>query len=303
MAMAWNPFRHFWLKIAAIGLGTVLWITVSGQQVERSVVVQLQFRNVPVALEITGDTPHTIDVRLRGASGQFSQLAPSDVVATIDLTDARPGVRVFPLTADHISVPLGIEVKSVDPATISLNLEKSASTAVMVNPTIDGDPAPGYEVDEIISDPKTVVVVGPESRIKAVPSAVTERISIEGATRTVTETVSMGASDSAVRLSHPQSARVTIKIVSAPPTRFSGRPITFLNLMPGRTATADPPTVTVSVRARPDQLSVLRDHDLAPYVDLAGLGPGHYTLPVHVDAHGEYVIGAVEPSPVSVRIR
>src|SRR5947209_5212720 len=123
--MTWNPFRHFWLKIAALGLGTLLWITISGQQVERSVVVQLQFRNVPASLEITGDTPHTIDVRLRGASGQFSQLAPSDVVATVDLMAARPGVRVFPLTADHVSVPLGIEVKSVDPATISLNLEKS----------------------------------------------------------------------------------------------------------------------------------------------------------------------------------
>ena len=41
------------------------------------------------------------------SSGQFSQLSPSDVVATVDLTNARAGLRVFPLTADHVSVPLG----------------------------------------------------------------------------------------------------------------------------------------------------------------------------------------------------
>ena len=162
--MAWNPFRHFWLKFAALGLGTLLWITISGQQVERSIVVQLQFRNIPASLEMTGDTPHTIDVRLRGASGQFSQLAPSDVVATVDLTDTKPGPRIFPLTVDHVSVPLGIEVKSVEPATIRLNLERSSSVEVAVSPTIDGDPAPGYEIGEIVSDPKTVWVVGPESR-------------------------------------------------------------------------------------------------------------------------------------------
>src|SRR4249920_1087564 len=176
--MTWHPFRHFWLKVAALVLGTLLWITISGQQVERSIVVQLQFRNVPVSLEITGDAPHTVDVRLRGASGQFSQLTPSDVVATLDLTNARPGPRVSPLTADHISVPLGIEVKSVDPATISLILENSRQAEVPVNPTVDGNPAPGYEVGEIVSEPKTVTVVGPESRIRNVLAAVTERISI-----------------------------------------------------------------------------------------------------------------------------
>jgi len=301
--MAWNPFRHFWLKFAALGLGTLLWITISGQQVERSIVVQLQFRNIPASLELTGDPPHTIDVRLRGASGQFSQLAPSDVVATVDLTDTKPGPRIFPLTVDHVSVPLGIEVMSVEPATIRLNLERSSSVEVAVSPTIDGDPAPGYEIGEVVSDPKTVWVVGPESRLNEKTAAVTERISVEGATGTITDIVSMGASDSSVRLREPRPAKVTIKIVPAEPTRFSGRPISFRNLMPGRTATTDPATVTVSVRARRDLLSSLRDEALAPYVDLGGLAPGRYNLPVHVDARGEYVVGAIDPSLVSVRIR
>ena len=120
--MAWNPFRHFWLKIAALGLGVLLWITVSGQQVERSVLVQLQFRNVPASLEIVGSPPRNVDVQVSGASGLISRLEPTEIVATLDLTDAHAGVRVLPLTADHISVPLGVEVKSVDPSEISLTL-------------------------------------------------------------------------------------------------------------------------------------------------------------------------------------
>lgn len=217
--MTWRPFRNSGLKIAALGLGTLLWMTVSGQQVERSAVVQLQFRNVPAALELTGDTPPTVNVRLRGASGQISALEPGQVVATLDLTDARPGPRVFPLTPDHINVPLGVEVKSVEPATVSVTLEESRTAEVPVKPSIEGEPAPGYEVAEIVCDPKTVGVIGPESHVKDLPPAITERISIQGAKATVTETVGMGVSDSAVRLREPRSAKVTIRIV---PSKIKG---------------------------------------------------------------------------------
>lgn len=301
--MAWNPFRNLGLKAAALGLGFLLWVTVSGQEVERSVLVQLQFRNVPTSLEITGDPPRAVDVRLRGASGQISQLEAALVVATVDLTGARPGVRVFPLTGEHISVPLGIEVKSVDPATVSLTLEKSATADAVVKATIDGEPAPGFEVGEVTWDPKVVAVVGPESRLKAKPSAVTERISIEGATASVTETVGMGVTDPAVRLREPKSAHVTIKIVPSPVVHFAGRPVIFRNLPGGRQVTAEPATVTVTVRGAHDVLSALKDFEIEPYVELARQGPGRYNLQVRVDPRGDYVISTIEPATIAVRIK
>jgi YbbR domain-containing protein len=301
--MAFRPFRNIGLKIAALALGVVLWFTVSGQQVERNVLVQLQFRNVPVSLEITGDTPRTVDVRVRGAAGLISPLEPYQVVATIDLTDARPGVRVFPLTAEHISVPLGVEVKSVDPTAISLTLEKSAMALVQVKPTVDGVPAPGYDQGEVTWEPRTVEVVGPESRLKDHPTAITERISIEGATATLIETVSMGVTDPSVRLQQPQSARVTIKIVPAPVARFPAQPIVFHNLPPGRQVAAEPSAVAVTVRGGHDAISAIKDRQLEPYVDVGHLGPGRYNLPVHVDPHGAYIVNAIEPATVTVRIQ
>jgi len=303
--MAWHPFRNPGLKIAALGLGTLLWITVSGQQVERSTVVQLQFRNVPSNLELTGDTPPTVNVRLRGASGQISALEPGQVVATIDLTDAKQGPRVFPLTADHISVPLGIEVKSVEPATVSVVLEPSKTTQVVVKPATDGDPAAGFDVLEVSAEPRTVTVVGPASRLvdHSNLSAITERISIEGAKTTVTETVSVAVSDPSVRLLDPRPVRVTIRIGPAPPTQFSNQRIVFRNLAAGRQAVADPPVVNVTVRGRREALASLPDHALAPYIDVSGRGPGRYSLPVHLESTDDYVVANLEPSTVTVRIR
>jgi YbbR domain-containing protein len=210
--MAWYPFRNPGLKAAALGLGTLLWMTISGQQVERSVLVQLQFRNVPDNLEITGDPPRTVDVRVSGAAGLISRLEPTEIVATIDVTGTRPGPRVFPLTVNEITVPLGVEVKSVDPPTISLTLEVAKTDTALVQPTIDGQPAAGYEIESVEVVPRTVVIVGPESHLKQHQTAQTESISIDGATATVTDTVSMAVRDPAVRLRDPQPAKVTIRI-------------------------------------------------------------------------------------------
>lgn len=301
--MAGRLFRNIGLKLAALGLGVLLWVTISGQQVERNVLVQLQFRNIPASLELTGDTPRTVDVRVRGAAGLISALEPYQVVATIDLTDTRPGFRVFPLTNEQISVPLGVEVKGVDPSTISLTLEKTATAKVPVKPTIDGEAAAGYVRGEVTWQPQSVNVVGPESRLKDLPAAMTERISIEGATSTVVETVSLGLTDPQVRLQQIQSARVTIKIVPAPTARFSNLPVSFRHVPAGRHAAAQPSTVSVTVRGPLVALKPSSEPHLQPYVDLSGLRPGRYNLRVQVDPPDGLVITAVAPATVAIRLR
>ncbi len=298
--MAWHPFRNIGLKLSALGLAVLLWVTISGQQVERNVLVQLQFRNIPAALELTGDTPRTVDVRVRGAAGLIGALEAYQVVATIDLTNARPGLRVLPLTNEQITVPLGVEVKSVDPSTISLVLERSATARVQIKPTIDGEPAAGYAIAEITCQPSIVDVVGPESHLKDLPAAVTERISIEGATATVIESVGLGLTDPSVRLQQAQSARVTIKIVPAPLTQWPGLTIEFRHLPAGRRATVEPASVSVSVRGAAPAGG---DRPVTAYVDLTGLRPGQYRLQVRVDADEGYALAGIDPPTVRVRIQ
>jgi YbbR domain-containing protein len=302
--MAWRPFRNIGLQLAALGLAVLLWMTISGQQVERNVLVQLQFRNMPASLELIGDTPRTVDVRLSGATGLISALEPYQVVATVDLTDARAGARVFPITTEQITVPLGVEVKAVAPATISLSLERGSSAQVPVKPTIDGEPAAGYEMGEVTWQPQTVEVLGPESHLKEAPSVVTERISIEGATSDVTDTVGIGPTDPMLRLRQGQSARVTIKINPGPVARFTNRPVAFLRLAPRLRATAQPAAVAVSIRASGRVLTAITEPLLRPYVDVQGLGAGQYNLPVRLDPQGgAYVVTGFEPATVAVRIR
>ncbi len=214
--MAYNPFRNFGLKVLALLVAAGLWFVVAGEHVvERSMRVPLEFRNIPSGMEIVGDPPATVDVRLRGSSGLLSKLQPGEVVVTLDLHAARKGMRLFHLQPDEVERPYGVSVTQVQPPTLSLDLQQTASRTVRVTPALDGDPAPGYVVRSVRAVPAEVEVIGPEEYLRQTGEATTEPVNIEGARATVRDTVNIGVARTTVRLRTPQSAEVVVEIAPA----------------------------------------------------------------------------------------
>jgi YbbR domain-containing protein len=303
--MAYHPFRHLGLKILAIALATLLWLTVAGEHVvERGMRVGLEFRNKPAELEIVGDPPTSVDVRLRGSSALLSRLDPGEVVAVIDLAGARAGSRLFHIRHSEVRAPYGVDVTQVVPATLSLELEKSGRRVVPVVPATDGEPAPGFVVGRITADPATVEVVGPESRLKQLSDATTEPVSIGGADGRVRDVVTVGVADAAVRLSQPQSATVLVDIVPAPVEReFAGVPVRYRNLGARLVARVAPSTATVRVRGSRTALQALGADTIDAFVDLYGLGPGRYNLRVQIAPSQDFGVDDIQPQVVVVTIR
>lgn len=303
--MAYHPFRHLGLKVLAIALASLLWLTVGGEHVvERGMRVGLEFRNKPTELEIVGDPPASVDVRLSGSSALLSRLDPGEVVAVIDLSAARPGSRLFHIRAEEVRAPYGVDVTQVIPGTLSLELEKSGKRVVPIMPATEGEPAPGYVVGRITSEPATVEVVGPDSRLRRLSEATTEPVPISGARDRVRDVVTVGVADSALRLTQTQSATVIVEIWPAPVEReLGGVPVRGRNLGAGLTARITPETARVRVRGRRELLSGLRPDIIGAFVDLAGLGPGRYNLRVQIDPSQDFGVAEITPQVVSVTIR
>ena len=303
--MAYHPFRNPGLKIMAVLLATALWFTVAGEQnVERTMRVPLELRNMPSNLEILGEPPTTIDVRVLGSSELLGRLDPGDVVATLDLASARPGSRLFNVRPEEVRVPYGVSVQQVTPATIPLELENSALRRIPIQPAVEGDPAPGFVTGAITSTPDSVEVVGPESHIAGLLAATTEPVSVSGQRGTVTDTVTVGVSDTAVRLAEPIRATVHIEILPAPVERVvAGVPIRWRNLDAGLSARVRPLTTTVTMRGRRDAIDAMRAETIDAFVDLAGLGPGQYNLRVQFDPTENFGVTATEPAVVQVTIK
>ena len=135
------------MKFLSIALAALLWLLVSGEQiVERAMRIPLEFTNLPAQLEIVGDAPNVVDVRLRGSSGALSRVSTGELVAMLDLRSARTGRRLFHITGADVRTPFGVEVVQVMPASLSMTFEPSGSKIVPIVPAVEGDPAAGYLV-------------------------------------------------------------------------------------------------------------------------------------------------------------
>ena len=298
--MAVYGFRHIGLKILSLVLAALIWLLVSGEQiVERALRIPLEFTNLPAQLELVGEPPTVVDVRVRGSSGALSRVATGELVAVLDLRTARAGQRLFHLTGGDVRAPFGIDVVQLSPSNLSIAFEPSATKVVPVVPGLEGEPADGYIANAVKADPATVEVVGPKSAVARLMAAMTEPVSIAGATKPVTDMVNIGIADPSVRLVEPGSAKVTVNIVGAPVEwAIAGIPVR----QPHGSVEVSPGDVTVFVRGPRDTRSSEVD-DFEATIDIEGLGPGQFQLPVRVIPPARVGVIKIEPPHVRVRIR
>jgi YbbR domain-containing protein len=175
---------------------------------------------------------------------------------------------------------------------------------VPIVPAIEGEPAPGFVVGRVTSDPTTVEIVGPDSRVRQVAEATTEPISVKDARVRVRDGVTVGVVDPSVRLVEARSAQVTVEIWPAPVERqIADVPVRYRNLGVGLRANLSPQLVRVTVRGAKAPLAELKGDSVQAFVDLAGLGSGRYNLRVQVDPAEQFGVVEIEPAVVSVVVR
>ncbi len=170
------------LKLLALAITLVLWFAVAGQNkpVTIRTGVQLNFIR-PATLDISNDPPKTVDVLLTGSRNDLDQISTPNLVATVDVSDQRPGERVVRLRDRvQIELPEGVKIESFQPSIIPIRLEPRVERSAEVEVKTEGAPADGYELYDVRSAQNTVRVIGPQSRVDALKKAPTETISIAG---------------------------------------------------------------------------------------------------------------------------
>ena len=301
--MAYARFRHhLGLKVVSIALAALLWVAVAGEQtVERSLRIPLEFTNLPSQLEVVGDSPTVVDVRVRGSSGALNRIATGELVAVLDLRSARSGQRLFHLDGDDVRTPFGVDVVQVNPSTVSMTFEPSASKVVPVVPSVEGEPADGFVVGTVTAEPSTVEVLGPVSVLSKLTQAITEAVTVTDASAPVTETVNIGVADAAVRLRQPQTARVAVAVGPAP-VEWSVSDIAVKPRNVHGPVQVIPTRITAWVRG-PREVMTSDSSMFEASVEVEGLQAGEHQVPVTVVAPARVGVVRREPAEVKVRIR
>ncbi len=294
--------RHIWRKGVALLAAAGLWFMIGGQKVvERAIRVPLEYTNLPSGIEMTGEIPTVVDIRVRGSEAALSRMVPGELVAVLDLAGARAGNRLFHLTGSDVRSPTGVEVVQVTPGNVAIGFEATTSKIVRVSPAVEGTPAFGYEIGTITSTPATVEVLGPAGALDALQAVITEPVSVAGATSTVRDTVTVGVADRNIRIKALQHVDVSIEMRLAPSERIvSG---VAVEVRGGRAAPPDVVEATVTVRGTAQALEGLTATGLRAYVDVSTARAGKRMVPVAVEVPDGVSVVRVEPDQVSVQVR
>ncbi len=120
--------HNWYLKLLSLAIAFLLWAAYTAEPVaEVGYLVPLEFRNIPNGLELSGDIPTQIHVRVRGRSAIFRRLSAADLGIAVDLAGAEPGETLVRLGAKHVDLPPGVELVRISPAEFRLRLVSRAA--------------------------------------------------------------------------------------------------------------------------------------------------------------------------------
>jgi YbbR domain-containing protein len=180
-----KTFLEDWgLKLLALVITLALWLAVTGQNKPvtlRVPGVQLNFLRHE-GLEISNELPSTIEVVLTGSPVKLDQIRPRDLVATVDISDQKPGERIVRLSRDRVQMdlPEGVTLQGFHPATIPIRLEPRVDAQLEVEVKFEGTLPEGYELGSVTANPARVRLRGPADRVSALHKAMTETVWLDG---------------------------------------------------------------------------------------------------------------------------
>jgi len=292
------------LKLTALFLALAAWVYVHNLgDILKVLTVPVDMTGIPDSLELVGDHPPDINVRLRGPDLTLGNLPPQRVVLRADLADMplRPGTNTIPLDSSMVQVPAGISVDRLSPSSFDITLEPRVDKEVPVVVNLQGKPAEGYEVVGTSVVPARVMVSGPESVIKKLDSIYTAPFSIENARDTKHMELEPLSTLSTVRLASP-GARVEVAVRIRPRQTqatlegvkilATGVPAASSSPTPG----LEPATVTVHVAGSAAVIGKLTAADLLAVLDLRGRTGQNMEL-----ATADLVVRAADPEALDVQ--
>jgi YbbR domain-containing protein len=111
------------LKLLALAISFLLWATYTAEPyAEVGFQLPLEFTTMPPQLEISGDVPTVVHIRVRGRSALLRRMIPADLNLRLDMKDGKQGTSIVNISPEMVRAPYGATVVQVAPTEIHVTL-------------------------------------------------------------------------------------------------------------------------------------------------------------------------------------
>ncbi len=272
-----------------------------------------RYLSVPLAVETNGEYvpaspyPRSIRITLRGEAGSLYAVEEGDIRAVLDLSDRREeGMVKCPVTVEKFGSALGIDPLEirVEPAELSLTLERRATRIVPVTPAFRGYLEPGYELLSFELAPPEVEIAGPASAVARMRDVTTEPIELSGRKENFSQAAALSRKDPFVEYLGVAEVRFKATIQPSVAVKsFESVEIAVVGLPEGLEVDEPLPLGRLRLQSSKAELRDFVPGANALSVDLSvARKPGVYTVAVKANLPPEFSVEYYEPEALSVRV-
>jgi YbbR domain-containing protein len=116
-------FANAGMKLLSVAISFLLWATYTAEPYsEVGFQVPLEFTTMPSQLEISGDVPTAVRIRVRGRSALLRRMVSADLNLRLDMKNGSPGTTTLRITPQMVGTPFGATVVQVEPSEIHVTL-------------------------------------------------------------------------------------------------------------------------------------------------------------------------------------
>jgi uncharacterized protein (TIGR00159 family) len=174
--------HNLWLKLIAGLMAASLWMLFAYrvETVQRTYEVPIEYRGLAENWYVQDPKPISARVELSGSERAFDDVDPASLKLSVDLSRLGQGTQRIALSDQQFDAPTGLTVNDIIPHTLRLTAQKLVDAKLPVDAQLQGEPAAGFEIVRVVTEPGRVDVEVPEHLAEAIDELQTEPIPIDG---------------------------------------------------------------------------------------------------------------------------
>lgn len=273
------------LKLFALGLAVIMWSFVASQQ--RGQITEIKFsapvvlKNIPPELVVTETGLDSVSVLVSVERSLARSVNPNQFQVALNLQNQLPGTFEYVLsekdiTYNNVVGHEGVRVLQISPSRVPLTLDPAIEKNIPIRARYFGDLAPGFIIESIKLQPKTVLVRGAENFVQGLSFINTRPLDVENLNSEVEMQAQLDLPPQ-VRLANTAETFFTAMItVSSNPQRalFRNIPVRFENARYAYKASNS--QVNVHLEGPKDIIDSLDPGKFHAELDLRNFKPGDY---------------------------
>ena len=274
----------------------------SSDENEIDILIPVDPSKLPNGLTLAEPVPKEIEIRVKGTPGVLEELSRNVPRYPLDLSAVAVGVESIAINPELISMPRGVQITRVNPAYLSVSVDRLAKKKVPVKVVVSGDPAGSYSISDTLAKPSALFICGPETAVGPVDEIFTIPVDVTGRSESfkkeiavdLAEGVEICSSSGIVLAEIYLAAKMATKRIAGISIQGKNTPYAF---------SISPPTLTLEIKGPLNIINNLQpDRDIDVYVELKNLKPGVYVRRAAILLPVKTTLVDAEPELFTVKI-